>query len=338
MKISVVLTILNEEKTIGGFLNSLYKQSLLPGEVVIVDGGSVDKTCVIINDQLSSASWRINNMKLIKKPGANRSVGRNIGIEKAKGDVIAVTDAGCILDKDWLKNITKPFDDKKVMAVAGFYKPICKNIFQKCLAPYFCTMERGTGGNRREKKGEKVEFLPSSRSVAFRKKVWEKAGGYPQNLNYCEDLVFDQKVIKTGYKFYFEPSAIVYWPMKNSIKSVFKQFYNYAYGDGQIFFSDLQTHSIKILTVYGRYLIFLILIITVLLGKINILILLIVFTLYLVWSIGKNYRYVKDFMAIYYLPVIQLTSDLAVTIGSINGIIHIPVLARNRMTKQSQIK
>lgn len=304
MKISVVLTILNEEKTIGGFLKSLSLQSIKPIEIIIVDGGSVDKTSEMINDQIST----FNNLKLIKKPGVNRSIGRNIGIDRAIGEVIAVTDAGCILDKDWLKNITKPFKDNKTMSVAGFYKPVCNNIFQKCLAPYFCVM------------GKRKTILPSSRSVAFRKEVWEKAGGYPQNMNYCEDLVFDQKIIKAGFKFYFEPLAIVYWPMKNNLKAVFKQFYNYAYGDGQIFFSDLQTHSIKILTVHLRYFIFIIFLLMGIMGKISILFFIIIFLLYLIWAVLKNIKYIRDIRAVYYLPVIQVMSDMAVIVGTLKGI------------------
>ena len=35
------------------------------------------------------------------------------------------------------------------------------------------------------------KFLPSSRSVAFTKAAWSRAGGYPEWLDYCEDLLFD---------------------------------------------------------------------------------------------------------------------------------------------------
>jgi len=74
--------------------------------------------------------------------------------------------------------------------------------------------------------------LPSSRSIAFKKSAWKKVGGYPENLNYCEDLVFDLKLKKAGLKFAFAPKAIVFWPQKKTLKGAVKQFFNYAVGDG----------------------------------------------------------------------------------------------------------
>ena len=40
---------------------------------------------------------------------------------------------------------------------------------------------------------------------------------------------------------------------------------------------------------------------------------------YLIWSIAKNYRYVRDLRAIFWLPVLQITSDLCVIFGTIMG-------------------
>lgn len=311
MKISLVVTVLNEEKTIEKFLDSIARQSLKPDEVIIVDGGSTD--------------WTVNklvrpdlNLRVLIEAGSNRSEGRNRGIQVAKNEIIAVTDCGCILDKDWLLEITKPFKDENVMAVAGYYLPGADTVFQKCVAPYFCVMPREIKERNFQKD---YEFLPSSRSFAFRKSVWSKTGGYPQELNYCEDLAFDQKIKKAGYRFFFAPKAIVYWPQRKSLKSVFKQFFNYAVGDGQVFFSSYQTHSKKIALIYLRYFLVLTLFI---LGFKNILfwqILLLSFIFYILWIVKKNFRHVKNIEALFWLPVLQFTSDFAVMFGSAKGII-----------------
>ena len=50
-----------------------------------------------------------SKFKVIKKRG-NRSVGRNEGIKRSTGDIVAITDAGCILDRNWIKNIAAPFE------------------------------------------------------------------------------------------------------------------------------------------------------------------------------------------------------------------------------------
>jgi len=222
--ISFICTVLNEEKTIGDFLDSLLSQTRLPDEIIICDGGSTDRTVEKI--QNSNFKFQNHSLKLkIKKGGnLNRSQGRNEAIKQAKGDIIVASDAGCILDKHWLEEITKPFGkDKTLDVVGGFYLPAGESIFQKIL---------GLLTSIPLEKVNPLTFLPSSRSIAFKKSAWKKVGGYPKDLNYCEDLVFDLKLKKAGLKFAFAPRAIVFWPQKKTLKGAIKQFFNYAVGDG----------------------------------------------------------------------------------------------------------
>jgi len=129
-----------------------------------------------------------------------------------------------MLDKSWLEEIARPFEKKnEVEVVGGFYLPTGETILQKTLAQLTSISL------------EKVHpetFLPSSRSIAFRKSAWQKVGGYPENLNYCEDLIFDLRLKRTGCLFDFAPKAIVYWSQKDTLRSALKQFFNYAIGDG----------------------------------------------------------------------------------------------------------
>lgn len=315
MKVSLIVTVLNEAKTISNLLDSIASQSLTPDEVIFVDAGSRDKTAGIIKNY----SKKIKKLRVLVKKGANRSVGRNEAVKRAEGDIIAVTDAGCVLDKNWLFKITKPLSVKKNSVVAGYYLPQTDTIFQECVAPYFCVMPQEIKKNFR-KKG--FDFLPSSRSLAFRKSVWEQAGGYPEKLNYCEDLVFDQKIKKEGFKIVFNSKAIVHWPQKKSLRTVFWQFYHYAYGDGQVFLSPYQTHTRKILFLYFRYF-----------SAALLLVLCLIFPEfwgpfvflsagYLLMDILLKYRYVNNIMAFLYFPVLRITADSAVMLGALSGILN----------------
>jgi hypothetical protein len=80
---------------------------------------------------------------------------------------------------------------------------------------------------------EPDRFLPSSRSIAFRKSAAEAVGGYPEWLDYCEDLVFDLRLRQRFGPFEFEPQALVYFRPRSDLKSFFKQYYQYARGDGK---------------------------------------------------------------------------------------------------------
>ena len=76
-------------------------------------------------------------------------------------------------------------------------------------------------------------FLPSSRSVLFRRQAWERVGGYPEWLDYGEDLVFDLALRGNRCRFAFAPSAIAHFRPRRSLAAFFRQYYLYARGDGK---------------------------------------------------------------------------------------------------------
>lgn len=307
MKISLISTVLNEEKTIDLFLESILGQTKKPDEIIIVDAGSADKTIQKIKN------WQKRlPIKLIIKPGVNRSQGRNMAIKNAKHQIITVSDAGCILAPNWLEEITKPLKNKRISAVAGNYQPLAQNPFQECLAAYTCA-------DIYQK--DKRQFLPSSRSVAFQKKVWEKVGGYPKELNYCEDLVFDQKIKSAGFSFHFSPQAIVYWPQRKTTKEAFRQFYHYAFGDGQVFFSPYQAHSTKIILIFLRYLAGLLILLLAIKYPAWRPILASLILIYFLWPIVKNKKRLS-FQALLIAPAMQILTDLAIMAGTISGLLE----------------
>lgn len=221
--ISLICTVKNEDKTIKELLESIFNQVRKPDEIIIVDGGSTDKTVDIVKGY-SENNTRID---LIIAPGANISKGRNIAIERAKGNIIAVTDAGCILDSNWIKNIVKPFEeDSSVDVVSGWSEPIAQNDFELCVAEL--TSPKLYKVNKR-----KENFLPPSRSVAFKKECWERIGGYPEWLYTAEDTLLDLKLKSCNFKFSFAQDAVVNYRVRTNVKDVAKQYYLYGKGDGQ---------------------------------------------------------------------------------------------------------
>ena len=309
MKASLITTVLNEEESIDEFLKSIFEQTKLPDEIIIVDGGSTDQTVKIISEFNFSNIKNAPCIKLIFKKG-NRSVGRNEAIEKAENEIIAITDAGCILDKNWLKNLIKPFSDKKTDVVAGYYKGAAQNIFQKCLLPYVFVME--------DKITDGKIFLPATRSMAVKKSVWQSIGKFDEKLSHNEDYAFAKKLQKFGAKIVFQKDAFVNWMPVENFNQAYIMFFRFAFG-------DIESGILrpKVALIFARYILGLIVLLSSLYLKSVILIqiLLITFILYLAWAVFKNYKYVKDYRAIIYLPLFQITSDVAVIKGSIAGAI-----------------
>ena len=107
--ISVIIPTLNEEKYLPHLIRDLAKQTSLPLEAVIVDGGSTDKTVEIIKSIQRSSPLSIVLIQTNKK---NPGFQRNLGSEKASGDIIAFFDADMrIPSPNFFENIQKCFGD-----------------------------------------------------------------------------------------------------------------------------------------------------------------------------------------------------------------------------------
>jgi glycosyltransferase involved in cell wall biosynthesis len=218
--VSLIITVKNEATALPRLLESIGAQTLPPTEVIVADGGSTDTTKAVLQEFAARL-----NLIVLDCPGANISQGRNAAIAHAREDIIASTDAGVRLDPHWLEQITKPFEDVPATdVVAGFFLPDPHGAFETALA---ATTLPALQDIRREK------FLPSSRSIAFGKSAWQSVGGYPEWLDYCEDIIFDLALRRAGCRFVFAPNALVYFRPRATLRQFARQYYLYARGDGK---------------------------------------------------------------------------------------------------------
>ncbi len=236
--ISVIVTVKNEERSIRELLDSLVAQTRLPDELVLVDGGSSDGTVAIVEGYRGASPFPI---RIIAEEGANISRGRNLAIAAAAHSLIASTDAGVSLSPNWLADLASPLEEGRADVVSGFFAADPRNSFEAAMG---ATVLPALSD------GEPRTFLPSSRSIAFRKEAWVAAGGYPEWLDYCEDLIFDLALRDQGVRFAFAPSAVAHFRPRSNLRAFSRQYYHYARGDGK---ADLwrKRHAIR----YATYLV-----------------------------------------------------------------------------------
>lgn len=224
--VSVAATVLNEVEDIGGLVSSLAGQTLCAAEVIVVDGGSTDgtwewlvgakekyPTLVPIRDESCSLKY---------SPGPIAR-GRNVGIGAATSEIVACADAGCTYGPDWLERLTAPIvEGKAEYAVGGScIDQADSTVWDVASAPFFGV----------KLSADEPTKSCTARSMAFRKELWQRVGGFPETVFLGEDTLFDHKVRATVVPAFAERAKAVYRP-RHTFQSAVRQLASYAVTDG----------------------------------------------------------------------------------------------------------
>ena len=184
MRASVVIPALNEEEFIRNALRSLRAQGI-PVEIIVVDGGSEDKT-VEIAQEIADV--------VIEAPSTNISQARQIGVEAASSDIIVTMDADTAPPPGWLEKLLRHFSDPAVVAVGGPVRAQNAGVVPDLYA---------SGISAATNIGLFMGF-----NMAYRKAPMLRAGGYT-NIRRAEDWELATRLRRYG-KIVFDPEAYVY--------------------------------------------------------------------------------------------------------------------------------
>ncbi len=224
--ISVTATVLNEADDIDRLVTSLMEQTLEPAEVVIVDGGSSDGTW----EQLQAATSQYPNLIAIRDESCSLkgspgpiARGRNIAIAAASSDVIACVDCGCTYEPHWLARLTAPIlHGQAEYAIGGScIDPEDRTTWDIASAPFFGI----------KLSPDEPTKSCTARSMAFRKRLWQRVGGFPEDVFLGEDTVFDLRARKTVTPAFAERAKAHYRPA-HTLPSAIRQIASYAETDG----------------------------------------------------------------------------------------------------------
>jgi len=195
--ISVIVPTLNEESRLAFLLASLGDQTFTEFEVVIVDGGSKDKTVEMAKKHKAN---------VLIAPSCGEFVSRNIGANSARGEILLFTSADVRLPTNFLERIHEKFvKDSHILALFGphlldgaplvgkveyYLYNLLRYVFSKLPRPF-------------------TRFSISTNFLAVKKETFEKFGGFdPFDIN--ADGLFGQSLSNMGeVKFYFDTYVFV---------------------------------------------------------------------------------------------------------------------------------
>ena len=210
--ISVVIPLYNKELEVERALRSVLGQSLMPGEIIIVDDGSTDGSHAIV-ERIINEGHDVD-IRLISQKNSGVSAARNRGIKEAKGRYVALLDA----DDWWL---------------SGYIAEVCRMMeYYPDAEAYSTAFDIVTGGNRvkaavpdsegyinvsEEAIQSRYPIIPSTATL-LRSAVLE-CGGFPDGMRIGEDQWLWVRMIQRGSRFAFSPMSLVRYSREASNRS-----------------------------------------------------------------------------------------------------------------------
>jgi GT2 family glycosyltransferase len=229
-KVSVVVPVRNGVPKIARCLQALFEQTLQPYEVIVVDGHSTDSTVEVAGKFPVTITYE--DYKTVG--GA-----RQVGVEHARGDYVAFTDADCIPRKDWLENLVREFDDG-IVGVGGGIRNIGKGLWEESIALALDTF-LGSANSVQDRvlEGKRVVKSISGCNSIYRKKDIIAVGGFDVRLSINEDTELNSRLQQLGTLIY-TPDAIVHHHQERGLGDFARRMHFFGYGRGVNRLWDLQ--------------------------------------------------------------------------------------------------
>lgn len=192
--VSIIIRTRNEEEWLRHTLLSVQKQNYSDYEIIVVDNNSNDLTLKICK------FFKIKKIVKLKNYLPGKSI--NSGVKVASGKIIVLLSAHCVpTNKNWLKYLIKPLATKDIVAVYGRQSPTATSN-NTDIRDLFITFGLD------QKLQSKDPFFHNANS-SIKKEILDKIP-FDESLTNIEDRDWGKKIIKKGYKIFYEPLANVY--------------------------------------------------------------------------------------------------------------------------------
>lgn len=230
--ISIVVGIRNEEKFIEECIESLLKLDYPQDryEIIIVDGMSTDKTQELVQKY---------PVRLLLNERKNVSAARNLGVENARGNLVAFTDGDCKVDPEWLKILAREMENapENVVCVGGPNLIFDTDPVFGRVVGYSQETFLGSGGSAQSKNStikHYVNSLPNCNAM-YKKSVIQEVGGFDEKFLVGQDGDLNYRIAKKDYRFLYIPDAQVLHHRRGTLKTFSVRMFKYGMWMAELF-------------------------------------------------------------------------------------------------------
>ena len=208
--VSIIIPVRNRPEDITACLHSLNRVEYPPNkmEIIVVDDASDDHT--------PDAVSQFDVSLITLEEHQQASFCRNLGAQKAEGEILAFIDSDCLADPLWLRELVPAFKDASLGAVGGLVDSYFE---EKGLDHYEKVKSSLKMGDlyRRSGEGDRFFYVPSCNLLA-RREPFLKVGGFQKEMYVGEDVDFCWRLQDDGYQVEYRPVGRVYHKHRNRLR------------------------------------------------------------------------------------------------------------------------
>ena len=221
--LSVILPILNEERDLRESISAILDQKYIGEfEVILALGPSRDRTTEIALE-LAAADSRII---LVNNPTGRTANGLNAAIAKSKFPIISRIDGHSKISSTYLNDATELLNKTGAVNVGGIMAAEGKTKFEKAVAT---AMRSPLGvGSSRFHVGGVAGPADTVYLGTFKKSALLEVGGYDERFTRAQDWELNFRLRKNGGVIWFDPSLVVTYRPRSTIKALAKQYFQYG--------------------------------------------------------------------------------------------------------------
>lgn len=222
--ISFIVPVYNRAHELQELCDSLCEQTNQDFEIVVVEDGSPQPCTAVI----AAFSQRLN-IRYISIAKRGPSYARNRGCEAARGNFFVFVDSDCILPPDYVAQLHTHLRSKPIAYFGGPDKAHESfRVFQKAVN-FVMTSFLTTGGTRGGSE-KMTKFQPRSFNMGFERQVYERVGGFPENMSRGEDIELSNRIIRAGVQAHLLRDVFVYHKRRATTQTFARQMYHFACG------------------------------------------------------------------------------------------------------------
>jgi len=246
-KITVVIPVKNESRHIENTILKILEQDYPPEkiEIIVACGESEDNSAEIV----ASIAGKDSRVKLFSNNVGLASGGRNIGVRNATGDIITFIDGHTYIDSNQLlMNTARLMDEKEVSVLSRpqFLDTPDNNFIQKAIS-LARKSALGHGLDSTIFTDKEMYVDPTSSGASYKREIFEEIGLYDERFDACEDVDFNFRLAKAGYKSFTSMKLAVFYYPRESIKGLFNQLKRYGVGRFRLARKHPETLSVSTL-------------------------------------------------------------------------------------------